>query len=96
MNWAILALILDDTLVLRHSMDHCWVLLPASGLAQEQSHYSTASNFRGVDCIVGEYNAVINPGLLHTGHGHIFSQSMVISTPALRVNIINYNHIIIV
>ena len=57
----------DDTLVLRLSVDHCWVLLPASGLAREQSHSSRTSNCRGID----REKAVINPGLLHTGHSHI-------------------------
>ena len=67
MDWAILVLSSDDTLVLRLSVDHCWVLLPALGLAWEQSHSSRASNCRGID----RGKAVINPGLLHTGHGHI-------------------------
>jgi hypothetical protein len=41
----------------------------ASGLAQEQSHYSGACNCRGND----RGKAVINPRLLHTGHGHVLT-----------------------
>ena len=44
------------------SVDHCWVLL-ASGLAQEQSHYSRASNCRGI----GRGKAVTKPWT--TPHG---------------------------
>ena len=76
------------------SVGHCWVLhvhtihvhvhvLTASGLAQEQSHYmymciySRASKCRGIDC---GREGCDKPWT--TGHGHIFSLSMVMSTPA--------------
>ena len=56
MDWAILVFTLNDTLVLRHSVDYCWVLLPASELAQEQSN-TRASNCRDID----SGKALINP-----------------------------------
>ena len=78
------------------SVDHCWVLhvhtihvhvhvhvLTASGLAQEQSHYvymciySRASKCRGIDC---GREGCDKPWT--TGHGHIFSLSMVMYTQA--------------
>ena len=48
-GWAILILNNYDTLVLCFGVDHCSrVLLLASGLAREQSHYSRDSDCRGM------------------------------------------------
>lgn len=53
------------------------MLLPVSGLAQEQFHYSRASNCRDIDY----GRAMISPGLLHMAIA-IFPLIMVMSTPA--------------